>query len=84
MVTGGTGIVINDRGIIGAASGVATFTIDSTTGNATFAGTLAAASGTLGSITIGTNAWHVDSSGNMWWGNFASYAAATIKYPMLE
>lgn len=79
LVTGGTGIVINDRGIIGAASGVATFTIDATTGNATFAGTLVAASGTLGSITIGSNAWHVDSSGNMWWGNFASYADATIK-----
>lgn len=79
LVTGGTGIVINDRGIIGAASGVTTFTIDSTTGNATFAGTLVAASGTLGSITIGSNAWHVDSNGNMWWGNFASYAAAAIK-----
>lgn len=79
LVTGGTGIVINDRGIIGAASGVATFTIDATTGNATFAGTLVAASGTLGSITIGTNAWHVDSSGNMWWGNYSNYSDAIIK-----
>lgn len=51
--------------------------IDFTTG--TFSGTLSAASGTLGAITIGTNAWHVDSSGNMWWGNYASYATATYK-----
>ncbi len=36
---------------------------------ATFSGTLSAASGTLGAISIGTNAWNVDSSGNMWWGN---------------
>ena len=79
LITGGSGVLINARGILGAASGVATFTLDATTGNATFAGTLTAASGTLGSITIGTNAWHVDSSGNMWWGNFASYAAASIK-----
>lgn len=48
-------------------------------GNATFSGTLSAAAGTLGAITIGANAWHVDSSGNMWWGNYASYAAAVIK-----
>lgn len=32
-----------------------------------------------GSITIGTNAWHVDSSGNMWWGSSATYTGATIK-----
>lgn len=44
-----------------------------------FRGTLSAASGTLGAITIGSNAWHVDSAGNMWWGDYASYAAATIK-----
>jgi len=29
-----------------------------------------------GTITIGSNAWHVDSSGNMWWGNYATFAAA--------
>ncbi|MFA5394629.1 MAG: hypothetical protein WC346_01270 [Methanogenium sp.] len=78
-ITGGSGVVIYRKGIVGVASGVATFTIDSTTGNATFAGTLSAASGTLGAITVGSNAFHVDSSGNMWWGNFASYAAATNK-----
>lgn len=31
---------------------------------------------TGGTITIGTNAWHVDATGNMWWGNYATYAAA--------
>lgn len=54
LVTGGTGIVMNARGIIGANAGVATFSIDSTTGNATFAGTLSGASGTFGTITSGT------------------------------
>lgn len=34
---------------------------------------------TGGSLAIGTNAYHMDNSGNMWWGNFASYATATIK-----
>lgn len=77
-VTGGTGVVINRNGMVGALAGATTFSI-TTDGTATFAGTLTAASGSLGAITIGTNAWHVDSSGNMWWGNFANYAAATIK-----
>jgi hypothetical protein len=52
---------------------------DKSAGTTTFRGAIVGVSGTLGDITIGTNAWHVDSSGNMWWGNFASYAAATIK-----
>lgn len=50
--------------------------IDFTTG--TFSGTLSAAAGTLGAITIGTNAWHVDINGNMWWGSASTYATATI------
>ena len=33
---------------------------------------------TAGSIEIGTNAWHVDSSGNMWWGSSSTYGGATI------
>ena len=77
-VSGGTGFVINDKGILGALSGVEKITILND-GTATFAGTLSAASGTLGAITIGSNAWHVDSSGNMWWGNYATYALASIK-----
>lgn len=37
-LTGGSGVAITEWGIIGAASGVPTFTIDATTGAATFAG----------------------------------------------
>lgn len=29
-----------------------------------------------GSLLVGTNALHVDISGNIWWGNYATYAAA--------
>lgn len=54
LVTGGTGIVMNARGLIGANNGTPTFTIDATTGNATFAGILAGASGTFGTITAGS------------------------------
>lgn len=61
------------------SSGATTFSLDGDTGDASFAGTLSAASGALGAITIGSNAWHVDVNGNMWWGNFATYALATIK-----
>lgn len=48
-------------------------------------GNLEATSGTFrgaisgSTIAIGTDAWHVDSSGNMWWGSSATYAGATIK-----
>jgi hypothetical protein len=54
LITGGSGVLINARGILGANNGTATFTLDATTGNATFAGTLVAASGTLGTLTGGT------------------------------
>jgi len=37
-LTGGTGIAITEFGIIGASSGSATFTIEASTGDATFAG----------------------------------------------
>jgi hypothetical protein len=37
-LTGGTGIAITEFGIIGATSGVATFTLEAATGNATFSG----------------------------------------------
>ena len=78
-ITGGSGGLFNKNGLVFAVAGVATITLDGTTGSATFAGTLSAASGTLGAITIGSNAWHVDSSGNIWWGTSATYAGATIK-----
>lgn len=45
-VSGGTGIVINDKGIMGALDGTEKFTL-LTDGTATFAGALSAASGTF-------------------------------------
>lgn len=53
-VTGGSGVVVYRSGIVGAAAGVTTFSIDAATGSATFAGTLSAPNGTLGTITSGT------------------------------
>lgn len=53
-ITGGSGSVYNKSGLIFANAGVATITLDGVTGNATFAGTLAAASGTIGTVTGGT------------------------------
>lgn len=53
-ITGGSGVVVYRGGIVAANTGVATFTLDATTGDATFAGTLSAAAGTLGTITAGT------------------------------
>lgn len=32
-----------------------------------------------GALTVGSNAWHVDITGNMWWGNYTDYASATYK-----
>ncbi len=52
-VTGGSGVLLFRGGIVGANSGVTTFVIDASTGNATFAGTLSGASGTFGTITAG-------------------------------
>jgi hypothetical protein len=43
-------------------------------------GDITATSGSFtGSLTVGTDAWHVDTSGNMWWGSSVDYAGATIK-----
>src|SRR3990167_504223 len=53
-LTGGTGVAITGNGIVGAATGVATFTLKASDGSATFAGTLSAPSGNIGSFTIGT------------------------------
>jgi hypothetical protein len=49
-----TGVRIDNNGIYGRSSGVTTFWIDASTGAATFAGTLLAASGTFGTVTAGT------------------------------
>jgi hypothetical protein len=53
-ITGGSGVVVYRGGIVGVNTGVATFTLDAVTGNATFAGTLSAPTGTLGTITSAT------------------------------
>jgi len=54
-ITGGSGVLVYRGGIIGAASGVATFTLDAATGNATFAGTVVATAGSIGGFDIGSN-----------------------------
>jgi len=51
-ITGGSGVLVYRGGIIGAKAGVAKFTLSASTGDATFAGTLSAATGTLGKVTI--------------------------------
>lgn len=51
-LTGGSGVLVYRGGIIGAAAGVAKFTLDAATGAATFAGALSAPTGTLGGWTI--------------------------------
>jgi hypothetical protein len=51
-LTGGTGVAITEFGILGAASGSATFTVEATTGNATFAGTVTAGAVIAGSVTL--------------------------------
>jgi hypothetical protein len=52
VITGGSGVAIYRGGIVGAAGGVATFTINAATGAATFAGTLSAPTGNIGGWTI--------------------------------
>jgi hypothetical protein len=80
-ITGG-GININSGAFIVTSAGALTATNATITGaitatSGTFTGTIHATGGTFtGNITAGTNAWHLDGSGNMWWGNFGSYSAA--------
>lgn len=63
-ITGGSGVLVYRGGIIGAAAGVATFTIDSATGAATFAGALSAPTGTIGGFTIGATSISATAGGN--------------------
>lgn len=51
-ITGGSGVLVYRGGIVGVNTGATTFSIDSTTGAATFAGTLSAPTGTLGSLEV--------------------------------
>ena len=53
-ITGGSGVVVYRGGILGAKAGVAQFTLNASTGDATFAGIVAGASGTFGTVTAGT------------------------------
>jgi hypothetical protein len=67
---GKTGVVIYKGGIIGVKDGVATFTLNGTTGAATFAGELSAPSGNIGGWTINASSISggsvtIDSVGNI-------------------
>jgi hypothetical protein len=72
-ITGGSGVVITKKGLIGVASGVTKFSIDGTTGDATFAGVVSTSqyvqamgstsSGVvMGSVNIHAAVYGVDSS----------------------
>lgn len=50
-ITGGSGVVINRAGILGASAGSPTFTLDAVTGDATFTGDVTASTITGGTIT---------------------------------
>jgi hypothetical protein len=52
-ITGGSGIAIYRGGIVGAAAGVATFTIDAATGSASFLGSISSGSTITGSTVTG-------------------------------
>lgn len=63
-ITGGSGVIVYRSGIVGVNAGVTTFSIDATTGAATFAGALSAPTGTIGGLTIGATTLSVTSGGN--------------------
>ncbi len=54
-ITGGSGVVLFRGGIIGASAGTETFSINATTGAATFAGALSAPTGNIGGFTINSD-----------------------------
>lgn len=62
-ITGGSGIVVYRKGIVGASAGVTTFSIDATTGNATFSGTITSTAGTIGGWIIGSSTLSSAASG---------------------
>lgn len=85
-ITGGSGVAIYRNGIIGAAAGVTTFSINATTGAAVFAGSLTAATGTLGALTIasggnikfGKTAYTDDTNAGLWLGDVSGVAKLNI------
>lgn len=62
-VTGGSGIALTNRGIVGVASGTPTFSIDGTTGAAVFGGAVSASQITAGTITAAVS---INSAGAIW------------------
>lgn len=77
-ITGGTGVVMTRLGLIGAAAGVTTFSIDVATGAAVFRGDISGASGTFGT---GNNVVVLDPSGATYllWAGHASVSSAPFK-----
>jgi len=63
-ITGGSGVILYRGGIIGVNSGSTTFSIDASTGAATFGGALSAPTGTIGGWTIGSSTLTASSGGN--------------------
>lgn len=74
-LTGGTGVAITEFGIIGAASGVAKFTLNAATGDATFAGDITGASGTFEGAVEGT---HLLATGSQIVSGYSNFAIAAI------
>lgn len=70
-------IKISAAGSVDLTTG--TFSGDLSGAGGTFSGTVTAAAIDSSTIDIGTNGWHVDANGNMWWGSSSTYAGATIK-----
>lgn len=61
-VTGGSGVAITSKGIVGASSGTTTFSINGTTGAAVFNGTITASQVTSGTFT----GISVNTTGSVW------------------
>lgn len=84
VVTSGSGIAVYRKGIVGANAGSVTFSISSVDGNAYFAGELAAATGTLGTLTIASNGYiqsgqtGYDTGKGFWMGKVAGVTKFSI------
>ena len=63
-ITGGSGVLLYRSGILGVNAGVTTFSIDATTGAATFAGALSAPTGSIGGFTLGATTMTATNAGN--------------------
>lgn len=71
----GVGVAITSKGIVGRNSSGPTFTIDATTGNATFSGDISGASGTFtGSVITGGQVKATGSTNDITFGNYSILA----------